>query len=94
MAENEAFRARNPWQAFVIYEWNPQPTGWSWRDVPFFILLAPRRSQPGRPHFGCVVGRRRAMEAAEDWPRLRRLLETDERSRLLLDVPLGPGCKP
>lgn len=27
-------------KAFVIYEWNPQPTGWSWRDVPFFILLA------------------------------------------------------
>lgn len=27
-------------KAFVVYEWNPQPQGWSWRDVPFFILLA------------------------------------------------------
>jgi len=27
-------------KAFVIYEWNPQPTGWSWHDVPFFMLLA------------------------------------------------------
>eukprot|EP00931_Biecheleriopsis_adriatica_P052575 TRINITY_DN30607_c0_g1_i1.p1 TRINITY_DN30607_c0_g1~~TRINITY_DN30607_c0_g1_i1.p1 ORF type:complete len:777 (-),score=139.09 TRINITY_DN30607_c0_g1_i1:123-2177(-) len=27
-------------KAFVVYEWNPQPQGWSWRDVPFFVLLA------------------------------------------------------
>lgn len=31
-----AFNQKNIEQAFVIYEWNPQPTGWSWQNWPVF----------------------------------------------------------
>mmetsp|Transcript_50894 Transcript_50894/g.142423 ORF Transcript_50894/g.142423 Transcript_50894/m.142423 type:complete len:752 (+) Transcript_50894:112-2367(+) len=27
-------------KAFVVFEWNPEPQPWSWKDVPFFIILA------------------------------------------------------
>jgi len=26
-------------KAFVVYEWNPRPQPWSWKDMPFFLLL-------------------------------------------------------
>jgi len=26
-------------KAFVVYEWNPRPQPWSWKDMPYFILL-------------------------------------------------------
>eukprot|EP00439_Symbiodinium_sp_Y106_P012047 s5424_g1.t2 len=74
-------------KAFVVYEWNPQPQGWSWRDVPFFILLVVLHLVPPACALcrACISSEMTTQDI-NDWTTVCNGLRETEQDALWLDV--------